>query len=101
MRRHRRMARPSKYVVVYDVTEDAERTRVAKIVEGFGIRVQKSAFECHLGQGARGELERRLTALALKSGHVCLYRLDARAKRRTVGAAPPNPLDDANYAFVV
>jgi len=97
----RRMARPTKYVVVYDVTDDAERTRVAKVVEGFGVRVQKSAFECVLTRGARATLERRLGELQLKTGFVFLYRRDARAKRIAIGAVPPNPFDEANYAFVV
>jgi CRISPR-associated protein Cas2 len=95
------MARPSKYVAVYDVTDDAERTRVAKVIEGFGVRVQKSAFECHLTKGARATLERKLAALELKTGFVFLYRVDAKAKRIAIGAVPANPLDDANYAFVV
>lgn len=95
------MARPAKYVVVYDVTDDAERTRVAKVVEGFGVRVQKSAFECVLTRGARAALEEKLRALQLKTGFVTLYRRDARARRIAVGAVPPNPLDEANYAFVV
>lgn len=95
------MARPAKYVLVYDVTDDAERTRVAKVVEGFGVRVQKSAFECHLTKGARAQLEKRLGELQLKTGFVFLYRRDARAKRLAVGTVPANPLDDANYAFVV
>ncbi len=95
------MARPAKYVVVYDVTDDAERTRTAKTIEGFGVRVQKSAFECHLTKGARAQLEKRLTDLQLKSGYVFLYRRDARAKRLAIGTVPPNPFDDANYAFVI
>jgi CRISPR-associated protein Cas2 len=95
------MARPASYVVVYDVTDDAERTRVAKVIEGFGVRVQKSAFECVLGRGARATLERRLGELQLKSGFVFLYRRDPRAKRLAIGAVPPNPFDEGNYAFVV
>lgn len=95
------MARPASYVVVYDVTDDAERARVAKIVEGFGVRVQKSAFECVLTRGARTSLEEKLKALDLKTGFVTIYRRDARAKRIALGAVPRNPLDEANYAFVV
>jgi CRISPR-associated protein Cas2 len=95
------MPRTAKYVAVYDVTDDAERTHVAKVIEGFGVRVQKSAFECCLTKGARATLERKLAALELKTGFVFLYRLDAKAKRIALGAVPANPLDDANYAFVV
>ena len=95
------MARPSKYVAVYDVTDDAERARVAKVIEGFGVRVQKSAFECHLTRGSRATLESRLADLQLKSGYVFLYQRDSRAKRVAIGAVPDNPVDDAHYAIVV
>jgi len=36
------------YVVAYDIEADRLRSRVAKMLEGFGSRVQKSVFECHL-----------------------------------------------------
>ena len=95
------MARPTKYLAVYDVTDDAERRRAAKVLEGFGVRVQKSAFECELTRGARATLERRLNGLQLATGFVFLYRRDVRAKRVAIGAVPLNPFDEANYAFVV
>lgn len=95
------MGKPAKHLIVYDVSEDQERLRVAKLIEGFGIRVQKSAFECHLSRGQRETLVRRLNDLALASGYVFVYRLDSRAKRLSAGKAPPNPLDDSNYAFVL
>lgn len=35
-------------VVAYDISDDRRRERVAKILEGFGERVQYSVFECRL-----------------------------------------------------
>ena len=95
------MSRAAKYVAVYDVSDDRERNRVAKILEGFGVRVQKSAFECQLTRGSVATLERKLKALDLKAGFVFLYRLQANGKRLAFGTVPPNPLDDANYALVI
>lgn len=34
------------YVICYDVTEDRIRAKVSKLLEGHGLRVQKSVFEC-------------------------------------------------------
>ncbi len=34
------------YVVCYDIIDDQTRNKVAKIIKGFGYRVQKSVFEC-------------------------------------------------------
>ena len=95
------MSRAAKYVAVYDVSDDRERNRVAKILEGFGVRVQKSAFECQLTRGSAATLERKLKELELKEGFIFLYRLQPNARRLAVGTVPPNPLDDANYAFVI
>ena len=95
------MAKPAKYIAVYDVTDDDERLRLAKVVEGFGIRVQKSAFECYLTKGARSQFERRVNELGIKSGYLFLYHLDSKGKRLAMGTPPSNPFDDRNYAFVV
>jgi CRISPR-associated protein Cas2 len=90
-----------KYIAVYDVSDDEERERVAKVLEDYGIRVQKSSFECVLTRGSRLTLERRLTDLKLESGFVFLYRLQTGSARTAIGTVPPNPLDDSNYAFVI
>lgn len=34
------------YLVCFDIVDDRIRYRVVKILKGFGIRVQKSVFEC-------------------------------------------------------
>ena len=39
------MARTADYAAVYEVSSDSERTRVAGVLEGFGIRVQMTSFE--------------------------------------------------------
>lgn len=35
-------------VVIYDIVENKKRTALAKALLGYGERVQRSAFECHL-----------------------------------------------------
>ena len=45
------------YLVVYDVADPRRLRRIAKKVEKYGVRVQKSVFECMLSDGHRRELE--------------------------------------------
>lgn len=45
------------YLVVYDIADPRRLRRVAKKVEKFGVRVQKSVFECFLDHRRRHELE--------------------------------------------
>jgi CRISPR-associated protein Cas2 len=36
------------YIIAYDVTDDAKRTKLANLLLGYGERVQKSVFEADL-----------------------------------------------------
>ncbi len=38
------------YVVSYDIGSDKLRNKVAKVLLGYGNRVQYSVFECHISQ---------------------------------------------------
>ncbi len=36
------------FVLIYDISDNRRRYKVAKLMESYGIRVQESAFECCL-----------------------------------------------------
>ncbi|HEU4328566.1 MAG TPA: CRISPR-associated endonuclease Cas2 [Roseiflexaceae bacterium] len=70
-------------IISYDVVQDRRRTRVAKLLEGYGTRVQYSVFECDLDQAqlvALGEQLRLLIDVSTDS--VRCYLLDALAVQR-------------------
>lgn len=48
------------YVVIYDISDDRRRRRVFNLLEGYGRRVQFSAFECVLNDRKFEELRKRL-----------------------------------------
>lgn len=50
-------------LVVYDVSDGRLRRRLARLLLGYGERVQRSAFECVLGAAERRALESALRAL--------------------------------------
>jgi len=85
------------HLAAYDLSDDGERSRVDRVLRGYGFRVQWSVFECRLSRGERERLLGALRALDLKSGHVRLYRVyDGRP--RIVGADPgPGPDDGTAY----
>lgn len=68
-------------LVCYDVSTETAAgrrrlRRVAKVCESTGQRVQKSVFECRVGQAGFEELERRLLAeIDLTQDCLRLYRI--------------------------
>ena len=75
-------------LVTYDLSDDKTRRRVATLLNGYGTRVQRSVFECHLSKKERGNLEDRLAAClddapnadALGAQSVRLYGLCGRCR---------------------
>ena len=51
------------YVVCFDVSDSRRLRRVSNELENFGVRVQRSVFECHLDASDLDELKTRLLAL--------------------------------------
>lgn len=101
-------------LVVYDIACDRLRRRLARLLAGYGERVQRSAFECRLRRRERRELEQRLRALveaapgpprpegelpegALPACSVRLYPLPASARATELGAG----LDPAPQETVI
>jgi CRISPR-associated protein Cas2 len=80
------MSAASDYLVVYDLSSDKERTRVASLLEGYGFRAQWSVFECRLTKAGSQSLEQALEELGLESGTVCLYRRLKGSMRRVIGS---------------
>ena len=95
------MPRDTAYLIVYDVTDDRERDGVAEIIEGFGLRVQKSVFECRLTRSAKERLVSRLENLQLQSGFLYLYKLGPQIQRHGVGKLPPAPFAEERFSFQV
>ncbi len=87
------------YAVVYDIGCDRERTRVDRVLKGYGFRVQKSVFSCKLDRGARTRLIAALRALSIETGQVLVFRLQHASPVDSVGL--PWVDRDAGCAFVI
>lgn len=88
------------YAVVYDISQDRERSKVDKILKGFGFRIQKSVFECRMNKRGKEELIRQLERLKIKTGFVKVYRLEYRSKSEIIGDAKEDTIDDG-AAFII
>ena len=88
------------YTVVYDITSDAERARVDRVLKGFGFRVQKSVFECRLNKSAKNKLIEKLANLNIKTGFIKVYRLEYSTRNVVIGEKKKQSIDNGN-AFII
>jgi CRISPR-associated protein Cas2 len=82
------------YIVAYDIPDDRRRTRVHKILLGFGRWTQYSLFECFLTKKEWIMLRSRLAEhLHGERDSVRFYPLCANCLEcvETVGGLPPTP----------
>lgn len=67
------------YLICFDIVDDTIRTKVAKILEGYGDLVQKSVFECPLDDKQLKTLKDKFGDLIdLEEDSVHFYRLCKR-----------------------
>ena len=84
------------YVISYDIPDDGRRNRLAKVLKGFGTRVQYSVFEAHLNRRQYETLKQNIASLIDASeDSVRYYALCSacveRAEVPAVGDVTPDP----------
>ena len=87
-------------LIAYDITDDRRRTKIAKLMEGYGDRVQGSVFESDLDRSRLEELIRRTRKLIRPSeDSVRFYELDRDYRDRVtiLGQGELFEAEDAYY----
>jgi len=89
------------WLICYDMTDNRRRYRIDRILKGYGRRVQKSVFECHLERPRRRELERRLIQVVDASeDNIRFYPLCGNDLVRVKVQGAGDPPDDWEYLIV-
>ena len=89
------------WVVAYDISDDARRTRVAKHLEGFGERVQLSVFECRLDDTELEQLRAHVQAVTdRREDRVRWYPMCRTCKTGVTWHGPGGPVTDDGAYFV-
>lgn len=84
------------HVITYDIADDRRRNQLAKVLEGFGYRVQRSVFEAHLSS-SQFEALKRAAARVIHPAEdsIRYYSLCSACTRRAevhaLGEVTPNP----------
>jgi CRISPR-associated protein Cas2 len=81
-------------VVIYDIPDDKRRDKLATFLEGYGRRVQKSAFECFLSLDEMRKLYAKVEKkVNPQEDDVRFYWISEEAVSRVlvIGGSPPQP----------
>ena len=90
------------YVVAFDISDDKKRYRCAKVLKGFGVRVQKSVFECQ-GLSERRFLKMKAAIediIDATTDTVRYYRLCKECVSRVEVTGQGEPPDDTDFKIV-
>lgn len=88
-------------VVAYDIVDDRRRQRVAKILEGYGERVNLSVFECELKERQFEGLQKKVNQLIdREEDRVRYYELCLDCRRRILVNGEVVPLEPQPLVFV-
>jgi len=88
------------HLIAYDVANARRLHRVARICEDYGVRIEKSVFECNLDEGRFQELWSRLSAIVTDADSIIDYPIGLLDQKRimTLGGATRNDPENT-YVF--
>ena len=67
-------------LVIYDISDNKTRARLCKYLEGFGTRVQKSAFEVRITKAKFNKLKSGVKVYCKDEDSIRIYRLHGQSE---------------------
>jgi len=65
-------------LLIYDISDNRRRIKISKLLEGYGKRVQMSAFECFLNTKQYDKLVHSIHKIAKKDDNIRIYDLQVK-----------------------
>ena len=62
-----------RYLVIYDIESNRARNKIVRLLEAYGWRVQKSAFECYLDDAQLSSIEESIQKIVSENDSVRIY----------------------------
>ena len=88
------------YVLCYDITSDRVRAKVADLLDGEMVRVQRSVYEGRMAARSIEGLAKRVWLMMEPEDSLRVYAISSFGLRRSL-AFGPQPLPEANDFYLV
>ena len=72
-------------LIIYDITDNKRRLKLAKMLKGYGNRVQKSGFEIHVSKAKYEKLLKKISQYCGDSDSIRLYKINAQSEVKKWG----------------
>lgn len=82
-------------IIIYDIISNKRRIQLSKLLNAFGFRIQKSAFECLLTREKYKLLIEKLDKYAISEDLIRIYRLNQNVVTKIYG----EKLENENEIF--
>ena len=86
-------------LIIYDIIENKKRLKLAKLLEGYGIRIQKSAFEGLMKKTVYQKLLRELPIYASDLDSIRVYKIIGKGQI-TVFGGNNQKMDEDDLIFI-
>lgn len=90
------------WLIIYDIRDEGRLRRIAKIMEGYGIRVQKSVFEAEAPRRVIDRLRAETSAVMAEEDFVVYFDVCEPdwQRRRKYGVGARLARDDRPFAIL-
>ena len=85
-------------LIIYDISDNKRRLKMVKLLENFGYRVQKSAFEALLDRQSLNKLKSQIPLCIQREGLVKIYYL--RGNSETFSWGDMKDIEDDEVLFI-
>ncbi|BDI31520.1 CRISPR-associated endoribonuclease Cas2 1 [Capsulimonas corticalis] len=90
----------SRYLIAYDITDDAKRTKLSKMLQDYGDRVQKSVFEADLTSQDIQAVMRKAAVYVGKEDSLRIYPMCANCRKGVHSLGQPLSSPTATFCIV-
>ena len=72
-------------LIIYDIVDNAKRVRLAKFLQGYGFRVQKSAFKALISFSLYNQLLREIGVYVDEEDSIRIYKIVGQGQVTILG----------------